>query len=92
MIILTPADAEKLVLFKEAKDILAGIQRSDYPRQEVDWLVGTAWNRGVHHAKLSRVQEASSWMQVALGLVHYSSLESKVAMMTQQHHSIAAKV
>jgi hypothetical protein len=91
VILLTSSDADKLVLYKEAKDILVGIQRSDYPQLEIDWLVSTAWNRGCHHANLRRVPEASGYMQAALDLVNYSqACESKRPAMMKRYHETAS--
>ena len=75
---LSPTDAEKLKLYEEAKELLAGLPSSAYPDRELQWLVTTCWNRGAHQAKFQRFEAAERYMRLALGLVeHCSSLSAR---------------
>ena len=62
------SDADKLKLFQEAKQLLAGIGDA-YPDREMQWLVTTCWNRGAHQAKFRRLETAEQYMCLALALL-----------------------
>lgn len=66
---LSSCDADKLKLYKEARDLIKGLPGSTYPDRELQWLVTTCWNRGAHQAKFMRFGAAEEYMQLALGLL-----------------------
>ena len=65
------SDAEKLSLLVDIRNLLSSLQPGAYPRRELAWLLTTAWNRGCHHAKYRRLQEAQQFMEAALSLVDF---------------------
>ena len=74
---MSPSDTDKLKLFQEAKQLLAGIGNS-YPDREMQWLVTTCWNRGAHQAKFRRLESAEEYMSLALALLeHCQSLSER---------------
>lgn len=65
------SDAEKLSLILDTRKVLSSLQPGIYPRRELAWLLTTTWNRGCHHAKYRRLQEAQQFMEAALSLVGF---------------------
>lgn len=75
---LSPTDEEKIKLYQQAKELLAGFPGSAYPDRELQWLVSTCWNRGAHQAKFLRCEAAEQYMRLALGLLeHCRSLSGR---------------
>ena len=66
---MSPTDTDKLKLYQEAKELLAGLPSNAYPDRELQWLVTTCWNRGAHQAKFQRCEAAEQYMKLALGLL-----------------------
>lgn len=75
---LTSSDMDKLKMYKEAKQLLAGLPSNAYPDRELQWLVTTCWNRGAHQAKFQRFEAAVQYMRLALALLdHCHSLSAR---------------
>ena len=71
-----------LSLYKEAVNALIGLPEGKYPKDELCWLVATAWNRAPILCRFKREDEAKVWMNVALELLeHVPSMASSKAMM-----------
>ena len=71
-----------LSLYKEAVNTLIGLPTSKYPKDELCWLVATAWNRAPILCRFKRGDEAKVWMNVALELLeHVPSMAAKKTMM-----------
>ncbi len=68
---MSPTDEDKLKLYQEAKELLAGLPGNSYPDRELQWLVTTCWNRGAHQAKFQRCEAAEQYMRLALRLVEH---------------------
>lgn len=84
---MSPNDADKLRLYQEAKELLAGLPSIAYPDRELQWLVTTCWNRGAHQAKFQRCEIAEQYMRLALGLLdhcHSLSARKQVGSMVPQ--------
>ena len=62
---LADTDTERLSLISEAASILEAFTY-DLPMTETQWIVSTAWNRGVLNAKFKRIDDAIPWMEMAL--------------------------
>ena len=72
---LSSNDADKLSLYKEAQDLIAGLPGNSYPDRELQWLVTTCWNRGTHQDMFMRSESAEQYMRLALELLkHCNSL------------------
>ena len=68
---------------QEVNQLLVGLSAGQYPKDEVSWLVSTAWNRAAFHVRFSHSAEAEKWMRVALSLLqHAPQMENKRQMMT----------
>ncbi|KAJ7563573.1 hypothetical protein O6H91_03G115400 [Diphasiastrum complanatum] len=63
---------EVLKLYNEANNILLGLSMDSYPKEEVQWLVSTAWNRAALHLKLLHLSDAQKWMELALDLLKHA--------------------
>ena len=75
---LSSTDEDKIKLYQQAKELLAGLPGSAYPDRELQWLVSTCWNRGAHQAKFLRCEAAERYMRLALGLLeHCHSLSGR---------------
>ena len=75
---LSPTDGDKIKLYQQGKELLAGLPGSAYPDRELQWLVSTCWNRGAHQAKFLRCKAAERYMRLALGLLeHCHSLSGR---------------
>lgn len=68
----------------QAKQILVGLSCGEYPKDEGQWLVSTAWNRAALQVKLRRFLEAEQWMGIALDLLkHVPAMESHRPLMME---------
>ncbi|CAM6089602.1 unnamed protein product [Calypogeia fissa] len=60
-----------MAVYKHAKEILAGLDSDEYPREELQWLVATSWNRAGLQVKFLRFSVAEPWMKLAIDLANY---------------------
>ncbi|CAM6095980.1 unnamed protein product [Calypogeia fissa] len=60
-----------MAVYKHAKEILAGLDSDEYPREELHWLVATSWNRAGLQVKFLRFSVAEPWMKLAIDLANY---------------------
>ena len=75
---LTSSDVDKIKLYEEAKQLLAGLPSNAYPDRELQWLVTSCWNKGAHQAKFQRFEAAVQYMRLALALLeHCHSLSAR---------------
>ena len=52
--------------------------QGEYPNKEVEWLVGSCWNRAVRHIRCSRLDQAANFGKVTLALLeHCPQLQGK---------------
>lgn len=63
--------SDVMVVYKHAKEILAGLDPGEYPHEELQWLVATSWNRAGLQVKFLRFSVAEPWMEMALELANY---------------------
>jgi hypothetical protein len=76
--LITLGDSEKrdgpkvMSLYRQAHQILLGLAPDVYPKEEIQWLISTAWNRGSLHARFSRFSMAEKWMDLALDMLKHS--------------------
>ncbi|KAH7300313.1 hypothetical protein KP509_24G056000 [Ceratopteris richardii] len=59
-------------LYKQAHQILLGLDIGVYPKEEVQWLISTAWNRASLHVKFNRFTLAETWMNLALDMLKHA--------------------
>ena len=65
-------DGPKVMSFyRQAHQILLGLGADVYPKEEIQWLISTAWNRGSLHARFSRFTMAEKWMNLALDMLKH---------------------
>ncbi|DBA79640.1 TPA: hypothetical protein ACH3X1_008321 [Trebouxia sp. C0004] len=89
---LSPTDEDKIKLYQQAKELLAGLPGSAYPDRELQWLVSTCWNRGAHQAKFLRCEAAERYMRLALGLLeHCHSLSGRKQMMVDELNKVVQR-
>lgn len=89
---LSSTDEDKIKLYQQAKELLAGLPGSAYPDRELQWLVSTCWNRGAHQAKFLRCEAAERYMRLALGLLeHCHSLSGRKQMMVDELNKVVQK-
>ncbi|GJP70589.1 hypothetical protein CLOP_g1512 [Closterium sp. NIES-67] len=70
-------------LYMEAHQLLIGLPAESYPRDELHWLISTAWNRAPILARFRRFEEAEKWMKLAMKLAERApSMESSRLMMS----------
>lgn len=76
-------------LYKQAHQILLGLGIGVYPKEEVQWLVSTAWNRASLHVKFNRYSVAEKWMNLALDMLqHAPSMENVRSVMLENLSSV----
>ena len=74
---------EVLDLYIRAEEIVHGLQAGVYLKEEAQWLVSTAWNRGVMHSNFDEYDQAERWMEIAIKLRKFApGMESSEALMT----------
>ncbi|KAI5071272.1 hypothetical protein GOP47_0013523 [Adiantum capillus-veneris] len=69
-------------IYKQAHQILLDLDAGVYPKEEVQWLISTAWNRASLHVKFNRFSLAENWMNLALDMLkHAPTMENFRAVM-----------
>ncbi|CAJ1424644.1 unnamed protein product [Effrenium voratum] len=71
MLALQASRNESLVVFDGILNLLAGVNVSSdakFPKEEIKWLVATAWNTGTHFFRLQQYRWAEKWMSKGMAL------------------------
>ncbi|MCO5607943.1 hypothetical protein L7F22_062145 [Adiantum nelumboides] len=76
-------------IYKQAHQILLGQDTGVYPKEEVQWLISTAWNRASLHVRFNRYSLAEKWMNLALDMLkHAPALENFRTVMLDNLSSV----
>ncbi|MCO5600500.1 hypothetical protein L7F22_054613 [Adiantum nelumboides] len=76
-------------LYKQAHQILLGLDTGVYPKEEVQWLISTAWNRASLHVRFNRYSLAEKWMNLALDMLkHAPAMENFRTVMLDNLSSV----
>ena len=51
--------------------------KGTYPEHEIQWLMLTAWNRGVDLYSIDRRQDASEWCRLAMAVRRHLSADTQ---------------
>eukprot|EP00435_Cladocopium_sp_Y103_P033358 s1754_g8.t1 len=74
MLSLNSCKNDSLPIFEGILNILGGSGNSkdpQYPKEEVKWLVATAWNTGAQFFRMQQYKWAERWMSKALALAKF---------------------
>lgn len=83
---------EVLAFYSESAKLLVGLDPNTYPRDELQWLVATAWNRAPFLIKFKRLEEAEKWMKVAIELqTRLTGVQNQSKMMMDAYSKLQEK-
>jgi hypothetical protein len=63
-------------VYEECRGVLVGLPPGAYPKDEVRWLVSTAWNRAYRQVRSNKPEDARYWMNIALELLRFAPFMS----------------
>ncbi|KAJ0972222.1 hypothetical protein J5N97_020181 [Dioscorea zingiberensis] len=58
-------------VYKQAYQIIVGLNKGDYPLEEGKWLAVTAWNKSGMAVRLRQVDTVRKWMKMGLDLARH---------------------
>jgi hypothetical protein len=71
-------------VYRQAYQIVVGLRDGEYPLEEGQWLVATAWNKSYLSRRLNQASVARKWMKMGLDLSrHLESMKQNIAGMEQ---------
>uniref|UniRef100_A0A0D9YIH4 TPR repeat-containing protein ZIP4 n=1 Tax=Oryza glumipatula TaxID=40148 RepID=A0A0D9YIH4_9ORYZ len=69
-------------VFQQAYQIVVGLKEGEYPVEEGQWLVATAWNMSCLPLRLHQAKVARKWMKMGLDLArHLEGMKERIASM-----------
>ena len=79
MLITASLMKSKDKVYKLIENVYEIIQNTDYPKDQLSWLMSIAWNGGIEYYQSCNNKEAIKWCEMGLALLNYCQEEIKLS-------------